>query len=58
VLGISADLTHDQQQNIAYYVARIEIPDDEMKKLDGQKLVPGMPADVQIATTARTALPI
>lgn len=56
VLGISADLTHDQQQNIAYYVARIEIPDDEMKKLDGQKLVPGMPADVQIATTARTAL--
>lgn len=56
VIGISADLTHDQQNNISYFVARIEIPDAELPKLKGQKLVPGMPADVQIATTARTAL--
>ncbi|MEQ1714638.1 MAG: HlyD family type I secretion periplasmic adaptor subunit [Hyphomicrobium sp.] len=56
VVGVSADITHDQQNNISYFVARIEIPDGEMKKLNGQKLMPGMPADVQIATTARTAL--
>ena len=36
--------------------ARIEIPDDEMVKLNGQKLTPGMPADIQIATTSRSAL--
>jgi len=54
--NISADLTHDQQANMSYYVARIEISDEEMKKLDGLKLLPGMPAEVQIATTARTAL--
>ncbi len=56
VLTISADATFDQQNNISYFVARIEIPDSEMKKIEGLKLVPGMPADVQIVTTARTAL--
>lgn len=56
VLGISADITHDPQNNISYFTARIEIPDGELEKLMGQKLSPGMPADVQIATTARTAL--
>ena len=56
VLTISADATFDQQHNISYFVARIEIPDSELKKIEGLKLVPGMPADVQIVTTARTAL--
>lgn len=56
VINIAADLTHDQQNNVSYYVARIEIPDAEMKTIEGLKLVPGMPADVQIVTTARTAL--
>ncbi len=56
VLTISADATFDQQNNISYFVARIEILDSEMKKIEGLKLVPGMPADVQIVTTARTAL--
>ena len=56
VIHVAADLTHDQQNNVSYYIARIEIPDSEMKKIDGLKLVPGMPADVQIVTTARTAL--
>ena len=57
VTNIAADLTKDQQQpNIAYYVARVEISDEEMKKLVNLKLIPGMPAEVQIRTTARTAL--
>ena len=57
VTNIAADLTKDQQQpNITYYVARVEISDDEMKKLVNLKLIPGMPAEVQIRTTARTAL--
>jgi HlyD family secretion protein len=56
VVGVSADLTHDERNNISYFVARIEIPDEELAKLNGLKLTPGMPADIQIATTARTAL--
>jgi HlyD family secretion protein len=57
VVNIAADVTHDQQQpNISYYVARVELPDEELKKLAGMKLVPGMPAEVQIRTTSRTAL--
>lgn len=56
VTNISADLTHDERNNISYFTARIEIPDEELAKLNGQKLVPGMPADIQIATTSRTAL--
>jgi HlyD family secretion protein len=56
VSNIAADLTKDQQNNVSYYLARIEIPDDEMAKLAGLKLVPGMPAEVQIKTTSRSAL--
>lgn len=59
VINIAADLTHDQQQqqpNAAYYLARVEISDEEMKKLVNLKLVPGMPAEIQIRTTSRTAI--
>lgn len=56
VIRISADLTKDQQTGESYYVARLQIPDDELAKLAPHKLVPGMPADVQIRTQNRTAL--
>ena len=57
VANIAADLTKEPQQpNIAWYVARVEISDEEMKKLVNLKLIPGMPAEVQIKTTSRTAL--
>lgn len=56
VSNVAADLTKDQQNNIAYYLARVEIADAEMAKLAGLKLVPGMPAEVQIKTTSRSAL--
>jgi HlyD family secretion protein len=56
ISNIAADLTRDQQHNLSYYVARVEIPDEEMKTLTGLKLVPGMPAEVQIKTSSRSAL--
>jgi HlyD family secretion protein len=56
ISNIAADLTRDQQHNISYYVARVEIPDEDMKTLAGLKLVPGMPAEVQIKTSSRSAL--
>lgn len=56
VARIAADLTHEQQTGLSYYVARIEFAPDQIAKLDGLKLGPGMPAEVQIKTDARTAL--
>lgn len=56
VRDISADLTRDQQTGMSYFTANIEIPESEMPKLNGHKLMPGMPAEVQIATISRSAL--
>jgi membrane fusion protein, type I secretion system len=54
--SVSADLTQDQRSGESYYTVRITIPDDELARLDDQKLVPGMPAEVHIRTQDRTAL--
>ena len=56
ILRISPDLTVDKQTGESYFSARIEIPDEELANLGDGKLVPGMPADVQIRTQDRTAL--
>ncbi len=56
VVGISANVTQNQQTGEVFYTARVELPDSEVKRLGGQKLLPGMPADVQIRTRDRTAM--
>jgi HlyD family secretion protein len=56
VASISAELTKEQQTNMQYYVARIKIDESELKRLGKLELVPGMPAEVQIRTTERSAL--
>jgi HlyD family secretion protein len=53
---IAADLTREQQTGAAYFIVRITIADTELAKLGTAKLLPGMPADVQIRTTERSAL--
>ena len=56
VTGVSADLSRDPLTGDGYFLARIALSDAELAKLGKQKLVPGMPADVQIRTADRTAL--
>jgi HlyD family secretion protein len=56
VASISAELTKEQQTNMQYYVARVKIDESEMKRLGDLQLVPGMPAEIQIRTTERSAL--
>jgi HlyD family secretion protein len=56
VARVSADLIRESQTGLAYYVARIALPDEELKRLGKLRLVPGMPAEAQILTTERTAL--
>ena len=63
---VSADLTHDQQSgqnsqnsqqaNQAYYLVRVSLPEEQVRRLGDLKLVPGMPAEVFIQTYARTPL--
>jgi HlyD family secretion protein len=56
IVRIAADLSRDPQTGETYFTARLELPEEELKRLGDQKLVPGMPADVQIRTTDRTVL--
>lgn len=56
VVTVSADRIVDEQQQKAYYKARVEIPPEELKKLGGRKLQAGMPAEVLINTGERTML--
>jgi HlyD family secretion protein len=56
VRSIAADLTKDERSGESYFVVRIEIPDEELARLETSRLVPGMPAEVHIRTEERTAL--
>jgi HlyD family secretion protein len=53
---VSADITQDQRTGASYYTARASLRAQEIEKLGGAKLVPGMPVDVFIKTRGRTAL--
>jgi HlyD family secretion protein len=53
---VSADLTRETQSNTAYYTIRVTIPEEELKKLEGKALLPGMPVEAFIQTGSRTAL--
>jgi HlyD family secretion protein len=51
---IAADLTHDPRGRLSYYTATVQVPDSELGRLNGRKLVPGMPAEVLIKAGERT----
>jgi HlyD family secretion protein len=52
----AADLTQDQKNNHRYYVVRVALAKEELKKLGSLKLMPGMPAEAFIVTGERTPL--
>ena len=56
LIRISADLTKDQQTNQTYYVIRVSLAAEQLKKLGDLKLLPGMPAEAFIQTQERTPL--
>jgi HlyD family secretion protein len=61
ITRISADLSKDQQTGAGYFVARLSLRrKDEAGTSEGEAkaftLLPGMPAEVHIATSERTAL--
>ncbi len=56
VLNLSADSFPDESTGMTYYRARVEVTEEGMEELGDLTLLPGMPAEVFIATGSRTFL--
>jgi len=54
VAVVSADITQDQRSGANYYTIRIAVSPDELARLEGLKLVAGMPVEVFVQTNPRT----
>lgn len=53
---VSADTLIDQATQIPYYRAEVTIPPDQLDKLKGLDLVPGMPVEVYVQTGERSPI--
>ena len=56
VSRISADVSLDQKSGASFYTIRLNVPDSEMERLQGLRLVPGMPVETFIRTGDRTVI--
>jgi HlyD family secretion protein len=56
VIRVSADVTEDQKNGQRFYTVRVSVPASEVARLEGLKLVPGMPVEAFIQTSPRTVL--
>jgi HlyD family secretion protein len=56
VVRIAADTSTDQRTGQTYYLVRISMTADELKRLGDVKLTPGMPVEAYIQTGQRTML--
>jgi HlyD family secretion protein len=54
VKSVSANSTVDKLTGIPFYTVVIEVPEDEIARLNGLVLVPGMPAEAFMQTDKRT----
>jgi HlyD family secretion protein len=56
VTRIAADVVQDPKSAVSFYPIRISMGQDATTRLQGTRLVPGMPADIFIRTSERTIL--
>lgn len=56
VSRISADVSRDQQTGATFYTIRVELPQDEIKRLGNLNLIAGMQAEVFVEVNERTPL--
>lgn len=56
VIRVAADIAKDPQNNASYFTVRIKLQEAEQQRMSQLRLVPGMPTEVHIKTTDRTAL--
>ncbi len=53
---VSADLSHDEQNHASFYTVRINLPDEQRRRIKGVTLVSGMPVEIFLKTKSRTML--
>jgi HlyD family type I secretion membrane fusion protein len=51
---VSADIIEDSKTGVAYFLIKVEVTEEELKRLKGQSLQPGMLAEVFVRTGERT----
>jgi HlyD family secretion protein len=51
---IAADVTRERETNQAYYLVRVTLPEEQIRRLGDLKVVPGMPVEAFIQTHERT----
>ncbi len=56
VIGVSADAVTDRNTGASFYLARVQVTPEGLQELGDLALVPGMPAEVFIASGSRTFL--
>jgi len=56
VKGISANVVVNEQSGIPFYKVRLGVTEEELARLNGQQLIPGMPVEAFIKTRDRSAL--
>ena len=56
VVSVSPDLLQDELTGMPYYNARLRLASEELQRLNGKTLLPGMPVDVMIQTERRSIL--
>jgi epimerase transport system membrane fusion protein len=54
LITLSADRLIDEGNRMPYYLTRVELTPESVRKLEGVELLPGMPAEVLIKTGSRT----
>jgi HlyD family secretion protein len=53
---VAADVSQDPKSGAPYYLVRLGIPPEELTRLRGLSLLPGMPVEVMIRTRERTVM--
>ena len=53
---ISAEVAQDLMTGAYYYLVRVAVPEKEVARLEGGKLIPGMPVEIFLQTDERTVL--
>lgn len=56
VINVSADLLQDPATGLSYYQARLALPEEEIGRLAGMSLKPGMPVEAFVQSEARSIL--
>lgn len=56
ITRISADVSADQRSGVTFYTIRIEVRPEEIARLGGVRMVPGMPVEIFARTHDRTVL--